>query len=149
VVSLVVTNWTSCAWVSSAIIAIDGWSVWEWAGLTSSLSVSDIVMEVIEESVVDGEVTTIGVIGYTIWISWVYINFAEPVDLKCMEDFTWVLLIYNGSFESISNLLYFHILFINDIVSKLIESPFHIIISIIAVPHGVVSGLKDIILFLS
>merc|ERR1712019_146995 len=64
-----------------------------------------------------------------------------------MEEFTWVLLIYNGSIESISNLLYFHILFINDIVSKLIESPFHIIISIIAVPHGVVSGLKDIIIF--
>ena len=146
-VVLVVTNWSSLAWVSSVSVSINSWTIWKWCSLSSTLTVANIVMEVIEESIVDGEVSSVGGLGWGSWCVFLRnIDLSKPVNSESMEDLSDVLSVNNSSVEGIHDHITLGVHLGNNIVSELVKSPFHVVVGIIGVSDGIVSGLKDIIL---
>lgn len=63
-----------------------------------------------------------------------------------MEDLSDVLSVNNSSVEGIHDHITLGVHLGNNIVSELVNSPFHVVVGIIGVSDGIVSGLKDIIL---
>lgn len=96
VVSLPVTNWSCLAWVVSVSIAINSWSGWEWSSFASTLTVSNVVMEVIEESQVLVPVTH-GVVCNGSESNWVSGDLIEPVDSECTKYLTDVFMVDDSS----------------------------------------------------
>lgn len=144
-INLVVADWAAWTW------SVRVWAVVDWGGvnitLTSALTVSDIVMEVIEDGVIFVKIDVSG--GLCCWSTeggWVGTNLREPVDLKGVEDLDWVLSLNLRSSKSVLNLGGLNGESIEDIVSKVIKSPLEVIEGIIAVVEGSGSGLKDVIL---
>lgn len=144
-INLVVADWAAWSW------SLGVWAVVNWGGvditLTDSLTVSNIVVEVIEDGIVFIEVDGGSILGwYSTESSWVSVDLGEPVDLQGVEDLDWVLSLNNSSGQSILNLLLLDIEADKDIVSEVLKSPLEVIEGIIAVIKSRGSGLKDVIL---
>ena len=104
-VGLVVSHWSGGSWIGSVAVSVSDWSKID-GSLSSSLSMSDIVVEVIEKSIVHREVGGTGNISSS-WgwgkSDWSYGDLSQPVDSQGHEHLGWVLSINNGSIESLGD----------------------------------------------